>query len=149
MNYTAQIERMADIQSEMEPIHKAHWEETEGYRHGLGLNFDYARVIDYETRGMYLLFTLRCDGELVGNCGIYLNQSTHTQKKVATEDTIFILADHRKGGTSRWFHDRVEDALKDMGVSETRITVKLANRAQKLFERWGYKPTAVELVKVY
>lgn len=149
MKYTAQIERMADIQAEMEPIHLAHWHETEGYRHGLGLNFDYERVIEYEKRGLYVLFTLRGDGELVGNCGIYLNLSTHTQKKVATEDTIFILPDHRKGGNSRWFHDQVESTLIDMGVSETRITVKLANRAQKLFERWGYKPTAVELVKVY
>lgn len=149
MSYLAQAELLADIIDEIRPIHHAHWMETEGYRHGLEFNPDYARICGYEQIGQYVLFTLRHDGELVGNCGIYLNQSTHTGKRIATEDTIFILPEHRKGGTSRWFHDEVEKALISLGVSETRISVKMANRAQKLFERWGYEPVAVELVKVY
>lgn len=147
-NYTVQIERFEDCLKELRPLHQAHWEETEGYRHGLELNPDYGRIIDYESRGMYRLFTLRADGELVGNIGIYFNWSTHTQKKIASEDTLFVRKDHR-GKVTKWFHDEVENALKAMGVSEIRITVKMTNRVGKLMQRWGYKPVAVEMVKVY
>lgn len=149
MSYSIQIERIEDIRDEIEPIHRAHWEETEMYRHGVGFAPDYRRLMDYERRGSYYLFTLRHEGKLVGNIGIYLNRSMHTQKKVASEDTFFILPEHRGGGTAKKFHDYVERQLQQAGVTEMRITVKNTNRVGKLMQRWGYEPVATEMVKVY
>lgn len=148
MSYTAQIESIEQIQDEIRPIHLEHWQETEGYRHGIEFNPDYSRLAEYERINQYVLFTLRHEGVLVGNCGIYVKQSMHTQRLVATEDTLFISKAHR-GPTSKWFHDQVENALKGLGVTEIRITVKNTNRVGKLLQRWGYKPVAVEMVKVY
>ena len=72
-------ERMEDIVEEMKLLHQAHWKETEMHRHGLALNPDYDAFIRYERVGRYVLFTLRNDGRLQGNCALYLDKNTHTQ----------------------------------------------------------------------
>src|SRR6478736_3033757 len=91
------IERMARIEDEVRPLHQAHWQETEGHRHGLELEPDYATFKRYEQAGRYVLFTLRSEGRLLGNCAMYLSESAHTKTLIATEDTLFLLPEARKG----------------------------------------------------
>ena len=38
---TFHVERLRTVLPELIPLHDMHWQETEAYRHGLGLNPDY------------------------------------------------------------------------------------------------------------
>ena len=89
-------ERIESIVGEIKLLHQAHWNETEAHRHRLVLNPDYDVFIRYERAGRYVLFTLRSDGQLQGNCALYLDKSTHTQTLIATEDTLYLLPEARK-----------------------------------------------------
>lgn len=145
---TFAIERMQDIEAEIRPLHRAHWEETEKHRHGLELNPDYETFKQYERAGRYVLFTVRQAGRLVGNCAMYLGMSAHTQTLVATEDTLYLLPEARRGTTGRAFIGYVEDGLQRLGVREIDITVKTVNRAERLFRMLGYRHVENGLTKI-
>lgn len=148
-DYVLAVERIEDVLGEIKPLHAAHWAETETYRHGIALNADYEYMISSERSGRFMLFTVRDQAnELVGNCMMYLTRSTHTQKWVAEEDTIFIRVDHRKGRLGIKLVRYVESVLRALGVTEIRVTVKTVNRAGVLLKALGYTHTADQLVKV-
>lgn len=147
--YTIQAERMSGIIQELHALHEAHWLETEKYRHGLELNPDYVRYLATEASGGLVQFTIRKDGQLVGNMRMFLARSLHTQTPVATEDTIFISRDHRGGFLVMALLRFAESALLSIGVREIRSNSKLANRADVLLRRMGYEPFAIQMVKFY
>lgn len=133
------VERIEDIADEIKPLHRAHWDETETHSHGLPFNPDYETFVRYERAGRYVLFTLRIEGKLLGNCAMYLNKSTHTQTLIATEDTLFLLPEARKGRMAFKFVDYIESALRQIGVREITISVKVVNKAGKFFQVIGYR----------
>lgn len=141
-------ERLKDVVEEIKPIHAQHWAETESYRHGLTLNPDYDYMINAENHGRFILFTVRVDGAMVGNCMMYLSRSTHTQKWVAEEDTIYILPEYRKGRLGVRLIQYVEDVLSNMGVTEIRVTVKTVNEVGRLLQHLGYNHTGNQLTKI-
>jgi len=148
-SYSLAVERIEDCVDEIKPLHAAHWEETESYRHSLPLNVDYEYMINAERTGRFMLFTLRGpDHELVGNCMMYLTRSTHTRQWIAEEDTIFIRKDHRKGRLGIKLIRYVETVLNALGITEIRVTVKTVNRAGDLLRALGYQHTANQLTKV-
>jgi len=156
-----QKELMANCLEELKILHRLHWEETEGYRHGLPLNPDYTRYLNYERIQYYHLFTARSDADnmMVGNCGVYVQKSMHTQlpvadlradEYIANEDTLFLMRMARGPGVARRFFEFVEKYLtQQMGVVEIRISVKLGNRVSKLWESMGYVPSAMQFTKVF
>lgn len=147
--FTFARERMQDIVDEMRPLHEAHWHETETQRHGLQLNPDYDAFIRYEQAGRYILFTLRdAEQRLVGNCAMYLDTSTHTQTLLATEDTLYLLPEARKGRTAMRFVGFIERALHQVGAKEIHITVKSVNKAEKFFRFLGYVHAENGLLKI-
>lgn len=137
--FTFSVERMEAIQEEIKPLHLAHWRETETHSHGLPFDPDYGTFIQYERAGRYVLFTLRDGLDLLGNCAMYINQSTHTQTLLATEDTLFLLPEARKGRTAFKFVEYIERSLHQLGVREIAISVKLVNKAGRFFQVAGYK----------
>lgn len=141
-------ERIEDIVDEIKPLHRAHWEETERHRHGLPFKPDYATFIRYERAGRYVLFTLRSEGELSGNCAMYLDKSAHTQTIIATEDTLYLLPSARKGRVARCFVAYVENALRQLGAKEINITVKTVNQAGRFFRLLGYRHVENGLTKI-
>jgi GNAT superfamily N-acetyltransferase len=143
-----QVERIEDVLEELKPVHAAHWQETERYRHGIALNPDYNYMINAERTGRFMLFTVRNDDGLVGNCMMYLSRSTHTQRWVAEEDTIFILPEYRKGRLGVRLIRYVEDVLRNMGVTEIRVTVKTVNDVGRLLTHLGYNHTGNQLTKI-
>jgi GNAT superfamily N-acetyltransferase len=143
-----QVERIEDVLEELKPVHAAHWQETERYRHGIALNPDYNYMINAERTGRFMLFTVRNDDGLVGNCMMYLSRSTHTQRWVAEEDTIFILPEYRKGRLGVRLIRYVEDVLRNMVVTEIRVTVKTVNDVGRLLTHLGYNHTGNQLTKI-
>jgi len=107
-DFVFSLELIEVIANDIKPLHKAHWDETEGHRHGLPLDPDYPAFIRYEQAGRYVLLTLRMGDRLLGNCAMYLDKSTHTQTIIATEDTLYLLPEARKGRVARQFVAYVE-----------------------------------------
>jgi hypothetical protein len=142
------IEKMADIEEEMKPLHQAHWKETESHRHDLELNPDYATFTRYERAGRYILFTMRKWGKLVGACAMYLSPSTHTQTLIATEDTLYLLPEARQGKAAKEFIYYCETALQLLGVREISVSVKVVNKAGRFFQMLGYQQTEIGLTKI-
>ena len=93
--YVIRAERMADILPELHPLHVLHWSETEVWRHRVPLNPDYLAMVAMERSGRLIQFTVRHQGELVGNLRIFIQTSLHTQTLFASEDTLFIRKNHR------------------------------------------------------
>ena len=141
-------ERIESIVGEIKLLHQAHWNETEAHRHRLVLNPDYDVFIRYERAGRYVLFTLRSDGQLQGNCALYLDKSTHTQTLIATEDTLYLLPEARKRGIARQFIEYCENALKLLGVKEINVSVKTVNKAGRFFRMLGYRHVENGLSKI-
>ncbi|MDE1545919.1 hypothetical protein PTW32_10855 [Dechloromonas agitata] len=147
--YRFALETLEGCLDEVKPLHAAHWAETEMYRHGLEMNPDYPRVIRSEQAGFFRQYTMRVKetGELVGACGLYLMPSTHTQKLVAQEDSIFVKEEHR-GRAAMAFIRYMEDCLWDAGAMEIRMHSKTTNRVGKLLEFIGFSHVANLYVKV-
>lgn len=143
------VERYADCLDELKLLHAAHWQETEKYRHGLELNPDYDGFLRMEMAGALLLFTIRRDGELVGQTTMKTYTSMHSQTKVANEDSLFLRADCRGNAfVMLSFIRYVVDVLEAIGVVEIRVSSKLVNKADKLMVRAGFTPFAIQLVKM-
>lgn len=145
--FTFAVEKMEDIQEEMKPLHRAHFEETEGHRHQLELKPDYDLFAKYERAGRYVLFTLRNGEKLVGDCAMYIAKSAHTQTLLSREDTLYLLPEARKGRVANRFVAYVENSLRQIGVCEINITVKTVNKAGRFFRMLGYKHTEIGLTK--
>ncbi|MGH8762449.1 MAG: hypothetical protein ACREUR_04365 [Nitrosospira sp.] len=146
--FTFSVERIEDISDEIKPLHRAHWDETEAHRHGLPFNPDYATFIRYERAGRYILFTLRSESKLSGNCAMYLDKSAHTQTIIATEDTLYLLPRVRKGRVASRFVAYIENALRQLEVKEINITVKTINKAGRFFRLLGYRHVENGLTKI-
>jgi hypothetical protein len=142
------VERIEDIADEIKPLHRAHWDETEEHRHELPFKPDYETFIRYERAGRYVLFTLRSEGGLLGNCALYLDKSAHTQTLVAMEDTLYLLPEARKGRIAKCFVAYVENAMQLLGVSEINISVKTVNKAERFFRFLGYRHVENGLTKI-
>jgi hypothetical protein len=145
---TFQVERIADIQADIEPLHQAHYFETELHRHGLALDMDYAVLNEHERAGRLIQFTARDgDGKLVGNIRMYLYTSVHTQTLAAKEDVIFMLPQHRKGLTAIRFCQYADRCLEQIGVREIYTDTKVLHdeagnvirNVGRINEYMGYK----------
>ena len=143
------VERYDDCLDELKGLHAAHWLETEKYRHSLPLDPDYLGFLRMEMAGQLLLFTIRKDGELVGQSTMKLNRSMHSQTMVAHEDSLFLRADQRGNAfVMLSFIKYGLGVMEGFGVREVRLSSKLINGADKLMVRAGFTPFALQLVKM-
>jgi hypothetical protein len=148
--YTFHVERYADAADELKPLHAAHWQETEKHRNSIPLNYDYEGMKRLDYAGGLVLFTIRRDGELVGQSTMKLHISMHSGTPVvmADEDSLFLRQDHRGGFMMVFFIRYMDDVLTALNVREVRVSSKLVNKADKLMIRAGFKPFATQLVKL-
>jgi GNAT superfamily N-acetyltransferase len=79
---------------------------------------------------------------------MYLDKSTHTQTIIATEDTLYLLPEARKGRVARQFVAYVESAMRQLGAREIHITVKTVNKAGRFFRMLGYRHIENGLMKI-
>lgn len=138
-----QIERVADVWSELLELHRLHWHETETYRHGQPFAPSMERYKEFEDCGWFLLFTARQGHRLVGNCGMYLCPSMHSQQLIATEDTLFLHPDFRRGRTAIEFIGYVRDECFRRGAVEVTVTAK-GDKVGRLLRYLAFQPTAVQ-----
>ena len=145
MNLIFSEERFIDAWPEFKVLAEMHWQETELYRHGQTFLPDEKRYAEFNESGFYRLFTVRdvdADNRLVGDCGMYVTVSMHTQIPCAMEDTWFLLPSYRKGRNAIKFFKYIEERLKLLGVREIICSTKITNRAGSLLEYMGYQHIA-------
>lgn len=144
-SYEFAMEPMTDaLLAELHPLHARHWQETEAYRHGIPMAPQYEHLQALNKQGRYVVFTVRRDGELVGDCSIHLYTSAHTSTLAAKEDTLFIAPEHRVGRLAMRFHDYLKRRLTEIGARELTCSVKVGTRGERFFERMGFRFVARE-----
>lgn len=139
------VESFRDILPELEPLHAAHFAETERHLDGVALAPDYDYMAERERLGQLLQFTARADGKLVGNLRMYLYKSLHTGQPCAREDTFYLSQDHRKGYAAVAFVRYAKDMLAQAGVRELYASAKVVNAASRVLERVGFRHVANEM----
>lgn len=133
-------EKFADIwEGEFKQLAFDHWDETMRPVTNDEFNPDTKRYINFNEIGFYRLYTARKDGVLVGDIGIYITDSMHTQKKTATEDSWYMKPEVRNGRNSLRFLEFVENELKKMGVTSISTTTPPLAKSARLMEFCGYK----------
>lgn len=149
--YTFQVERLADVLPELHAHHELHYRETEKHRAGIPLDMDYPGMLERERAGGLIQFTARVKstGTLVGNIRINIASSSHTRTLLSTEDTFFVLPEHRRGFMAVRFWQWAEACGISIGIREARFNSKLVNKADRLAIYLGYKPVGTMMVKVY
>jgi len=146
MDITFAIEPVSNAWPELIELHRAHWGETEAYRHGQPFAPRLDRYLDYERIGWYVLYTARdedADRALVGNVGVYYAPSMHTQELIATEDTLFLLKDYRRGGNAKHFIQFVIADAWRRGAVELTVTSK-NDKTGSLLKYLDFQPVAVQ-----
>lgn len=149
MTYAFGVERYADVQAEFDSLFRRHYAEMKARLEAEGHEVSpyaprrdaYAAAND---NGDMVFFTVRKDGEPVGYSSIYVTRSMHNGDLVAHEDTIYIHPDHRNG-IGRKLAKMILGALGKAGVKRMSITATTDPRAAKLWERIGFKPTALQM----
>ena len=135
-------EKFADVWDEFRPLAYAHWLETMVPVTGEEFRPDVDRYIQFNSTGFYRLYTARRDGVLVGDMGIYITDSMHTQKKIAREDSWYMRPDARSGRTALRFLAFVEAELRKHGVTSGETTTPPSAGSARLLEAYGYKHIA-------
>lgn len=145
------VEPLAACWKEVNTLARAHWLETEEYRHGQQYNPDWKRYFSNDAAGWYFMCTARpwdscvVQTQMVGYAGMYVMPSMHTQKMVASEDTFFLIEDYRKGWNAIKFIRFIEAQCKKRGAVEIGWTDKKGKGA--LLEHLGYKVVASQWSK--
>lgn len=147
-SYEFAMEPMTDaLIEELKPLHRAHWQETEAYRHGQALNPAYDVYQALNQAGRFVVFTVRKVGELVGNCMMHVFESVHTRQLEAKEDTIFVAPAHRVPRLAIRFIAYCERCLTTIGVRTVTLSAKVGTRSERLFSMIGYRAVAIEYHK--
>lgn len=152
--YVFAREKLEDVLDELSILHRLQWDEVEHCRKGLPFTPDYMRMMTAERAGRYVLFTIRKDGALVGNCGLYVSTSVVTRLPAATEDALFILKDERRGWLAKRFMQYMERCLRQLGVAEIEVSVTVnpdgtPKNSFPVLRRMGYTHDAFRLKKVF
>lgn len=148
--YTYQIENGAHTLPEFQPLYHRHYCETVERLEKAGLKPapykpDWGRFIDYWMSGYLIHYNARFDGLPVGYCNMYLTHSMHNQEYVSHEDSLYVHPEHRNG-VGRKLTKFVLKDLQERGVKRVVMTARTDPRAEKLWQRLGFKETAREMV---
>jgi len=146
MSYTFSIENGADNYLEIEPLYRQHYSEMRERlgRDGVTISEYNPRLdvyFEYWRAGHLVNYIVRRDGVAVGYSNIYVTNDMHNRELIATEDTIYLLPEHRNGTGQRFSRFILAD-LKGRGVKRLSVTALTDLRVAKLWKRMGFKHTA-------
>jgi GNAT superfamily N-acetyltransferase len=148
-DYTFHIERFDQTYAEMEPLYRQHFAEMQERKAGFGIQIgeyalDTEGYFSYAASGQLVSYIARCDGKPVGYAHIYFSRDHRTAEIIASEDSLFVLPEHRNG-TGRKLVQFVLDELRKTNVCRLETTVAGDPRVALLLRRMGFKQTAVEM----
>lgn len=142
-----QIEPLSKCWNELMVLASQHWHETEGFRRGEPFAPSYARYIECERIGFFVMFTARDGEKLCGYAGMYITTSMHSQARISVEDEWFLLPEYRKGRNAIRLVKYVEGALASRGVTAIQMSAKIKNGAGRILEYLDYEATSTVFFK--
>lgn len=143
---TFQEETVRQCWGELYPLAQEHHASTENYKRHEPFNPDPYRYIRYNEAGMFRLLTARDDERLVGYFGVYITESMHSQRPIATEDTFYLAPSHRGGRNALRFLGYVETYLRKFANPGEPVEVMFSceddNRTgiKKILQYLAYTP---------
>ena len=139
--YIITLENFKANYDELEPLYKAFYSEMYD-KDSSPFNM---LVDEYSTaneEGWLLNFVVRLDNKAIGYCNMWLAQDLKNGDLIAQEDSIFIDKSHRNGIGKKLAQVVIEN-LRDRGVKRLIIAALDISNAAKLWQRIGFKQTAV------
>lgn len=151
VQYTINLERADLNYPELEPLYRQHYSEMQ-----TRLAKDGFHVSDYKPRldvyfpacegGWLLNFVARTEaGEAVGYANVYLTNDMHNGDRIATEDMIYVLPEHRNGLGSKIVKFALAE-LRSRGVKRVTVSPITDLRVAKIWRRMGFREVAVQMV---
>lgn len=144
--YIYGTENGADNLVELIPLYRQHYGEMRARleKEGIPIAPFHMRLdvyLPYWREGNLINYTVRKDGMAVGYGNFYLTNDMHNGELIAQEDALYVVPEHRNG-TGRRLAKFVLDDLKRRGVKRLNVSAVTDLRADKLWLRLGFKPTA-------
>ena len=153
MTYTISIENGAENLPEIVPLYRQHYGEMQAR-----LSADGVSIGDYNPRwdeyckawsgGWLINYIVRLDGTAVGYSNVYLTNDMHNGEFIASEDTIYLLPEHRNG-IGRKLVKFVLNDLKSRGVKRAYVTTQTDLRTGLLCKRLGFRDVAAQLMYIF
>jgi len=150
LTYTIGIERGDLNYAELEPNYRQHYAEMKER-----LERDGIVIGDYNPRldtyfdafrsGWLLNYVARFNGKPVGHCNIYVTNDMHNGEKIATEDVLYVLPQHRNGLGRKMAKYMMAD-LKARGVKRFFISPVTDLRVGKVWKRMGFREVAMQMM---
>lgn len=139
------IEKVSDLQEEVQPLLDLHWEQIALNKDKIKLNPDWQRYIALNEAGLLFCYSAREDKKLVGYFVVIASTSMHySDHTFGICDIIFIHPDYRGGSAGIKLIKFAEAHLKSIGVSTLAINTKLHAPFDALLDRLQY--TCIERV---
>src|SRR6185436_7266689 len=149
MSLVFAVEPVERCWNEVLVLASQHWAGTRSYRRHEPFNPSFERYQACNQSGFFQLFTAR-DGEtLAGYFGVYITESMHSQKRMATEDTFYLAPAYRGGRTALRFLKHIESQCQQWGVEEIMFSCEIDNETgiKGLLERLDYRPVIMQYAK--
>ena len=149
MSVVFAIEPVERCWNEVMILAHQHWAGTRSYRRHEPFNPSFERYQACNQSGFFQLFTAR-DGEtLAGYFGVYVTDSMHSQKRMATEDTFYLAPAYRGGRNALRFLAYIEKQCQAWGVKELMFSCEIDNESgiKGLLTHLDYAPVIVQYSK--
>lgn len=153
MSYEFTIERGDKNYDEIEPLYRQHFSEMHArllengtpvgeYNPRLDLYFEAF------AGGWLVNYIIRKGGLAVGYANVYVTADMHTSEKIAMEDTIYVLPEHRNGIGRKLVKFILKD-LKARAVKRVTITPVTDLRVGKVWKRMGFQDVANQMTYTF
>jgi len=143
---TYQLEALASVRREAEPLLKQHWEEIAVNKDIIKLNPDWRAYAELDRINALRVFTARKDGELIGYFVVIVSKALHYADHLfANNDVIFLAKPARKGMTGIKLIKFAIESLKAEGITKLHVNTKAHQPFDPILERLGFE----EIERVY
>ncbi len=151
LGYHIGMERMVDVLPEIRSLHKEECAVTEACWLSFPTEINYFMYLSAEQSKQLIMFTVRRDGEIVGNLLYHIKPYENVVGALGATDTgLYIKPDFRIPNLARKLMEYAESVLKQVGVHYIvhgdKAPVGGAD-LKNFFGRQGYKPFSVSYVK--
>lgn len=140
MIVTYAVERLGDMQPELEALLPLHWREIARDQEIIKLDPDWPAYHALEAAGSFHAVVARSAGRMIGYHISFIRPHLHYRESLsAITDIYFVLPEYRRGRVGVELFKEVEKSWKARGVQKAFTGCKVAKDMQPLFERLGWK----------
>ena len=139
---TFQREYLREVVDEARELLKAHWHEIGEYdREKMPMNPAWDQYLKMAELGLYIVYTAREDGELVGYITFFNVPLFHYMPhQIAENDVTFIYPEYRRGMTGyRLIKFAITDLKQYFKVAAISLRMKQKHNFGRIAERLGFK----------